>query len=637
MSETESGRTAWSRNLGAPLRAFLRAETASAACLVAAAVGALVWATADAGSYERVWTTVLSIRLGGHGLALTLRDWVNGGLMSFFFFVVGLEARREIDVGELRERRRLVLPVAAGGLGMLAPIGIFLAVNGGHPTAHAWGTAMSTDTAIALGVLAVLGRRVPDRLRAFVVTILVVDDLVALLVIVFAYSNHVAARPLALAGGLFAAALVLVRLGVRGGLVYLVLGTVIWVCLHEGGVEPVVVGIAFGLLTYAGPSGWGDLERATDLFRLFREQPTPELARAARSGVASAVSPNDRLQELFLPWTSYAIVPLFALANAGVPLGASSLDRAVHSRVAIGIVVAYVVGKPLGIGLATALVARIAPRLRPPIGWLSVAAGGAAAAAAFTVSLLVASLALHGRDLQSATLGILAAAALAPLSAWAVVRGATLLPADLRLRAVLGQAESIVDLAVPVDLARDHVRGAEDAAVTLLEYGDFECPYCGRAEDAIESVLGTGDVRYVWRHLPLTDVHPRAQLAAEASEAAAAQGRFWEMHDVLLDHQDELAPPDLVRHARELGLDVDRFVDDLRRHAGGKRIADDVESAEQSGVAGTPTFFVNGRRHWGAYDVAGLTRSVREARARARVAATGDGVALRRPSAAAPR
>ena len=631
MSELTVERTAWTRNLAAPLRMFLEAETASAICLAAAAAAAVVWATIDFASYERVWTTVLSIRIGGHGLVLTLRDWVNSGLMTFFFFVVGLEARRELDVGELRERRRLLLPVAAGGLGMLVPVGLYLALNAGHAGAHAWGAAMSTDTAIALGVLAMLGKRIPDRLRAFVVTILVVDDLVALTAIALGYSSGVAVGSLLLAGLLFALVVGFVRIGVQTGAVYLALGIATWIALRRGGIEPVVVGIAFGLLTYAAPARSGDLQRATDLFRLFREQPTPELARAARSGVASAVSPNDRLQALYLPWTSYVIVPLFALANAGVPLSGGEVHDAVHSRVALGLVLAYVIGKPLGISLATAAVGRLAPALRPPIGWLSIVTGGSAAAAAFTVSLLVATIALHGAGLRAAKLGILVAAALAPALAAGVVRGARLLPVDLRLRAVLGKAESMVDLAVPVDPERDHVRGAAEAVVTLLEYGDFECPFCGRAERAIESVLGeSSDVRYVWRHLPLSDVHPQAQLAAEASEAAAAQGKFWEFHDVLLAHQDALEAHDLVRYARDLGLDADRFIDDLRRRAGGKRISDDVDGAEQSGVAGTPTFFVNGRRHWGAYDAAGLTRSIKEARARVRAGASGAAAAVRR-------
>ena len=622
-AEILAGRTAWTRNLAAPLRAFLRTESAGALFLVGAVVVAVVWATADPGGYERVWATAASVRVGSRGLTLTTREWVDSGLMTFFFFVVGLEARRELDVGDLRERRRLALPLAAAAAGMAIPVGIFHAVVRGGGGAHAWGVAMSTDTALALGTLALLGRRVPDRLRGFVVTVLVFDDLIALVVIVLAYSSHLRAWPLVLAVAGVLTALVLVRIGVHRGEVYLPLGIATWVAAHEAGVEPVVVGLLFGLLAYAAPSASSDLQRASDLFRRFREQPTPQLARAARLGVGLAVSPNERLQALYLPLTSYCIVPLFALANAGVPLRGGPLGAAFHSRVALAIVLAYAIGKPLGVSLASAAVGRLAPRLRPPVGWLSVLVGGASAAAPFTVSLLVAGLALHGSRLESAKLAVLASVALAPTVAWAVARLSMFLSLDARLRAVLGRAESIVDLAVPVDDERDHVRGPADAAVTLVEYGDFECPFCGRAQDAIESVLGsTHDLRYVWRHLPLTDVHPHTQQAAEASEAAAAQGKFWEMHDRLLDHQDALEPADFIRHAEELGLDVDRFVSDLRRHVGAGRIADDVDSAEESGVAGTPTFFVNGRRHWGAYDVDNLTRAVREARARARVAET---------------
>src|SRR5208282_1666159 len=174
------------------------------------------------------------------------------------------------------------------------------------------------------------------------------------------------------------------------------------------------------------------------------------------------------------------------------------------------------------------------------------------------------------------------------------------------------------DLAVPVDPRRDHVRGPAKAPVTVVEYGDFECPYCGQAEPAVRELLaGDGDVRYVWRHLPLTDVHPHAQLAAEGAEAAAKQGKFWEMHDQLLSHQGALSARDLIRYAGELGLGVERFADDLARRAGSARIAEDVDSADISGVSGTPTFFVNGRRHHGAYDLGTLSDTVRAARARA--------------------
>jgi len=156
--------------------------------------------------------------------------------------------------------------------------------------------------------------------------------------------------------------------------------------------------------------------------------------------------------------------------------------------------------------------------------------------------------------------------------------------------------------------------------VTLVEYGDFECPYCGQAEPVVRALLANfGDLRYVWRHLPLTDVHPNAALSAEASEAADRQGAFWPMHDLLLQHQQELLPVHLLRYAAELGLDVDRFREDLRRHVGADRVAEDVDSAGSSRVAGTPTFFVNGRRQYGAYDIDTLTAAVKTAKAQAKL------------------
>jgi len=196
-----------------------------------------------------------------------------------------------------------------------------------------------------------------------------------------------------------------------------------------------------------------------------------------------------------------------------------------------------------------------------------------------------------------------------------------MLPRRLRLRALLGTAETIVDLAAPVDGERDHIRGPEQAPVTLVEYGDLECPYCGQAEPVIRELLSDfGELRYVWRHLPLNDVHPHAQLAAEAAEAAGAQGQFWEMHDALLAHQSELEVKHLVRYAADLGLDLERFREDLRKRKGSPRIAEDVETAERSGVSGTPTFFINGRRHYGAYDIGTLSAAVHAAKSRAVIA-----------------
>jgi Na+/H+ antiporter NhaA len=594
--------------------------------LLAAAVGALVWVNVDASSYDSLWETMLSIDLGGSGVALDLRHWVNSGLMTFFFFVLGLEARREFDLGELRERRRFALPLLAGIGGMAVAVAIYLAFNAGRSSASGWGIAMSTDTAFALGLLALVGPRFPDRLRAFMLTVVVVDDIVALVVIATVYTESLRVVPLLAAVVLFGAVLVLRRVPVRVGLVYFVLGVGAWVGLLKSGVEPVVVGLAMGLLVYAFPAERSSLERATERFREFREQPTAELARVAGVELRAATSGNERLQQLFHPWTSYAIVPLFALANAGIAIDGGFLARGFTSPITLGILLGYVVGKPVGIlGFSWLLTRLTGRRLRPPVGWAAVAGGGTIAGIGFTIALLVATLAFDGSQLAEAKLGILSAALGAALITWLLFRATAHLPRRLRIRALLGTAEPLTDLYIDVDPERDHIRGPLVAPVTVVEYGDFECPYCGRAEPVVRELLREFvDVRYVWRHLPLSDVHPRAQLAAEAAEAAAEQGAFWQMHDLLLGHQDALRPDDLIAYAEQLGLDVERFTNDLREHTGAPRVADDVDSADLSGVSGTPTFFINGRRHHGAYDIKTLSAAVRVAGAQAVATATTD-------------
>jgi Na+/H+ antiporter NhaA len=622
-----SGRTAWARSVQTPLREFLRTETGGAAVLLAAAVAALVWVNVDASSYDSLWETTLSIDLGGAEIALDLRHWVNSGLMTFFFFVVGLEARREFDLGELRERRRFALPLLAGVGGMAVAVSIYLAFNAGRSSAAGWGIAMSTDTAFALGLLALVGPRFPDRLRAFMLTVVVVDDIVALVVIAIVYTEQVTVSALIAALAIFGAMLVVRAFGVRIGLVYAAFGAAVWAALLESGVEPIVVGLAMGLMAYAYPAARSDLERATERFREFREQPTPELARSVGIGLRAAVSPNERLQQLYHPWTSYLIVPLFALANAGIAIDGAFLERAFTSPITLGILFGYVVGKPVGILASAWLLTHLSRgRLRPPVGWVAVAGGGTIAGIGFTVALLIATIAFDGSQLEEAKVGILSAALAAALITWLLFRATALLPRRLRIRALLGTAEPLVDLYIDVDPERDHIRGSFDAPVTVVEYGDFECPYCGQAEPVVRELLRDfGDVRYVWRHLPLNDVHPRAMLAAEAAEAAADQGAFWEMHDLLLAHQDALRPDDLMGYAEQLGLDVERFTNYLRERAGAARVAEDVDSADLSGVSGTPTFFINSRRHYGAYDIATLSAAVRAAGARATLTTTTTG------------
>jgi Na+/H+ antiporter NhaA len=617
-----TGRTAWARNLASPVRDFLGAEEGGAAVLVGAVVAALLWANVSPGSYESVWTTRLALSLGDHVLATDLRGWVDQGLMALFFLVVGLEAKRELDLGELRERRRLAIPVVAALGGMACAVAVYLAVNAGGDGTHGWGVAISTDTALALGALSLVAPRGATRLRVFLLTLVVIDDLVALVVIAVAYSERIDTVALAVALVLFGV-LIALRFAGRWRTPAAVLASVgIWFAMFESGVDPVIAGLAIGLITTAYPPGREELERATEVARAFREQPTPALADSAQRSFASAVSPNERLQYRLHPWTSFVVVPLFALANAGIDLGGGLLGDAIRSPITLGIILGYAVGKPAGILLASWVATRRGARLA--VTWPGLAGTAAVAGIGFTVSLLIAGLAFRGAELEEAKLGVLGSAIVSPLIALAIFRAIQHIPDTVRARQLRGIAEQIIDLADDVEPARDHIRGVDDAPITLVEYGDFECPYCGQAEPIIRELLSAcdDDLRFVFRHLPLADVHPHAQMAAEAAEAAAAQGAFWEMHDLLFAHQDELTLRALRGYAEELGLDVERFADDLRRRRHAARVREDVMTADASGVTGTPTFFINGRRHYGAYDTQSLLAAVGTARTAARLAVT---------------
>ncbi len=608
-------RSAWARNVAAPLRAFLRTEVSGAVVLLAAALAALLWVNSPWGSsYDSLWATELSFRLGSWELGGDLHYWTNDGLMAIFFFVIGLEVRREFDMGELRDRRRAAVPLLAALGGMALPALVFLAFNAGTDAARAWGMVMATDTAFALGVLALAGRRASQRLRIFMLTVVIADDVGVLLVVAFVYTSGISLSALAVAGLLFAALIASRRLGLPRT-VAILLALAIWVAVAESGVHPTIAGVVVALAVTARPPERRELERATATTRRFREQPTPELARSVRRSVLDAVSPNERLQYALHPWSSFVIVPLFALANAGVRLDDDVLARAARSPVTLGVVAGLVLGKLFGIGLTTLAAAH--PRLgRLPltVELPSVLGAAAVGGIGFTLSLFIAELALDGATLVDAKIGILAASIAAATLAFAVFRLLERISGSAMRRAGLAPAEPLTDLAVPVDAQRDHVRGPADAPVTLVEYGDYQCPYCGRAEAVVRMLLDEfeDDLRYVWRHLPLADVHPNAQLAAEAAEAAHAQGAFWPMHERLLTHQDALLLPGLRTYAAEAGVDIDRFWDDLRRRKHAARVAEDVDSADASGVTGTPSFFVNGRRHEGAYDLATLSQLVRE-------------------------
>lgn len=602
-----------------PKRTFhgiLRAGALASVLLVVGVVLALIWA--NLGGYEEFWEQQLGISVGRITISYDLRTWVNSGLMTLFFLAVGLEARREFDLGDLRERRRLILPVSVGLVGMALPVGIYLLINQGLDSARAWGVAMSTDTALALGILTLLAKKAPKRARTFLLTAFVVDDVVALIVIAALYSRPVSVGPLIVAVLAFAG-IIAVRRWDRtiGRNLAIVLGVIMWFALLLSGVDPVVAGLAIGLATTAYIPLRADLERATGLVRSYRESPNAELARSAAAGLADSLSENERILYRLSPWTSYVVVPLFALANAGVRITPDLLARSAVSAVTVGIVVGYVVGKPLSVVGTSWMLSRITHgRIQPQVGWLSVVGSGTAAGVGFTVSLLIASIALSGPGLAEAKIGIFFSVIGSALLTWLVFQCVRFIPANKRTQALNGHPDPTLDLLAPIDPQMDHLRGAADPAVMVVEYGDFECGFCKRGEPTVRELLDRHpDVAVAWRHLPLSDVHPNALRAAEASEAAAAQGAFWPMHDLLLANQDRLGIRDLENYARQIDIDPDRFVEDLRTHAFEDRVRADIESAEASGAAGTPTYFINGQRHEGAVDIDSLSRAINAARA----------------------
>jgi Na+/H+ antiporter NhaA len=613
-----SASTPFAGGLRRPLQEFLHTEAGSAALLLAATVVALVWANSPFGdAYDDLWSTSITVSVGDAGISEDLRHWVNDGLMVFFFYVVGLEIRRELSMGELTDRRQAAIPAVAALAGMAVPALIFVAIVGSGEGARGWGIVMATDIAFVLGALALLGPRCPGSLRVFLLTLAIVDDIGAITVIALFYTDDLDLLALGIAAVLLAVIALVRNVRVWRGPAYFVAGAALWVAMHESGVHPTIAGVVLGAMTAAFPPQRGAVERAARTGRSFRQAPSPELARSAMIDINTAVSPNERLQGALHPWTSYVIVPLFALANAGVELSGDAISAAASSPLTLGIIAGLVVGKLVGISAASLFAVRLGlGNLPRGVGTGQLVGGAALAGIGFTVALFITDLAFEdGATQDEAKVGVLVASALA------AVIGAVLFRAAGRRGDGTTPARPFT-LDPPVDPVRDHVRGNPDAALTLVEYGDFECPFCGEATGAVAEVRERfgPDLRYVFRHLPLQDVHPHAALAAQAAEAAGAQGRFWEMFDVLFANQDDLELEDVERYAAELGLDGERFAADLEAARHVDRVEADVQSAEASGVTGTPTFFVGDRRHTGAHDAETLAAALDARRAGSRAA-----------------
>ncbi len=576
----------------------LRTESGSALLLVAVALVALAWANSPwSQSYVDLWHTQAAVTIGDFSIDLSLHHWVNDGLMVIFFFLIGLEVREELAVGTLRDRRRALVPLVAGLAGVALPAAIYLLIAG-REAADGWGVVIGTDTAFLLGALALVGPRMSAQLRVFLLTLTVVDDFLAVAIIGVFYTDDVQLMPLGIAVVSLALLYWLGRARQWRSSPYVAVIVVLWAATLLSGIHPSLAGMAAGLLVPAAATARGDVVAAKHLFRDYWQSPDASVARSVSRGLARSISVNQRLHEVLRGPVSLVIVPIFALANAGVDLRGGVLGEALMSPVTWGVVAGLVLGKLGGIALgAWAAVRAGLGRLPDGVGPGSVAGGAALSGIGFTMSLLIISLAFEGATADAATVGVLIALVLSWAMGWVVFRVA---------RTKLGETEADLPstLEPAFDPELDHTRGTEGAQLTVVEYLDFECPFCARATGMWKDIREHfGDrIRYVVRHLPLDDVHPHARGAAIAAEAAARQDRFWEMHDVLFANQSALEADDLRRHAEQIGLDLDRYDEDVADPATARLVEKHVRSARDSGARGTPTFFINGTRHRGPHD-----------------------------------
>jgi Na+/H+ antiporter NhaA len=573
--------------------------------LLVATAAAIAWANLSSGSYEGFWETHLIVGVGDLTLDFTLHALVNDALMAIFFFTVGLEVRREFAIGELTSWSRAMVPVIASIAGLALPALLFVLIAAPSGHAGAWGVVISTDTAFLVGALALVGPRVPGRLRVFLLALAVVDDIGALSIIALVYTETFSPWPLLIAAaGLVGVYFTRYLRGGRGP-VYATLAIIVWLAFLASGVHPTLAGVAIALLVPVYRPNRRDVEHALELARTFRQSPNTEYARAAANSLRESISINERLQSAYAPYVAYVILPLFALANAGVVVTPEILGAALASSLTWGIVAGLVLGKLLGIFGSTAILRGTGMgEFGPGLTLDRIAGGAALSGIGFTISLFIIDLAIHDDLAQNeARVGVLAASVIAFALATVIFRISD---------AVRTDTETGQTLLRPIDPQRDHIWGPADAPYTIVEYGDFQCEFCLKASGSIQEVhRELGDrLRYVWRHAPLTSQHPNALAGAEAAEAASLQGKFFEFERGLFADQEHQRPSDIVRLAESLGLDVERFERDLESAEVAARVRDDMLDAEAMNITSVPTFFVNGRRHTGPYDAQSLIRAL---------------------------
>ena len=423
MSATDRSPRPTSGTFSHALREFLATELAGGVVLLVATAAALAWANSPwAAAYDQLWHTDVEVGIGRHQLTMDLRHWVNDGLMAVFFLVVGLEVKREFLQGELRDRRRAMLPIVAAAGGMAVPALLYLAVNRGGDGAAGWGIPMATDIAFALGVLALVARTLPPTLRIFLLALAIVDDIGAIVVIAVFYSATIDGAWLAAGVGVVLVVLGLRQVGLSLTPVFVLLGAGLWLALHASGVHATLAGVVMGLLAPATPRLGREIVRgrSEELLDVF----SPKAARATSRLARMSVSELEWLEHGLHPLSSLLVVPVFAFANAGVSLSVSQLETALTSPVTLGVVVGLVVGKIVGITGAAWLACRLGwAELGQDVVWRQVAGVAALGGIGFTVSLFITGLAFDSdQHVADAKVGILAASLAASLLGAVILR-----------------------------------------------------------------------------------------------------------------------------------------------------------------------------------------------------------------------
>ncbi|MDC0663583.1 Na+/H+ antiporter NhaA [Marinobacter sp. SS21] len=408
--------------LKSPFLRFLHIESAGGAILMISAVSALVLSNSPwAAPFEHIWETRVGLQIGSLEFARSLREWINDGLMTLFFFLVALELKRELVLGELRKPRTAALSIAAALGGMIVPAAIYLVLQSGLPGQHGWGTVMATDTAFVIGCLALLGSRVPLSLRVFMLSLAIVDDVGAILVVAIGYSSGIAWWLLLVAAVGIGIIRALAKLGFRGFPLYILVGGLVWLAVDASGIHPTITGVILGLMTPA--RRWiSDVRLYSILGQVVAHPSSSESSgdtkdrntlQMAEIAARETLSPLERLEMALHPWVGYIIMPLFAFANAGLPF---TLDGLVGS-LTLTIFLGFVVGKPIGILLFSWLAIRFRVAVLPPdLSWRLLIGGSFLAGIGFTMALFIANLAFDSSLIDSAKLGVFAASMFSALA-----------------------------------------------------------------------------------------------------------------------------------------------------------------------------------------------------------------------------